>query len=239
MTTTAADEGTVQTLSRGIQVLEFLAGRGEPVTIAEVVTGMALHRSIVYRLLRTLESHRLVTRDDRGLVALGPRLASLAACVDRDVQSAALPALRAAAQALGATCFLVVLDHEEVVTLVSVEPPRAKVTVAEHPGTQHPLGVGGPGRAILLQLPESRWPAWLTSAQRAEMSAVRSRGYATSFSEVIPGLSAVSVPLALRGHDPMAVSVVYVTSEHSQEAMAERLRHVADEITSVISDSSA
>lgn len=224
------DESGSQTLSRGIRILEFLADHGVPATIPEIVAGVDLHRSIAYRLLRTLEQHRLVTRDERGLVGLGPRLATLAASVDRDVQSAALPALRAAAGDLGATCFLVTLDHDEVITLVSVEPARSRVTVAEHPGTKHPLGVGAPGRAVLAAMPEHRWPATLSEAQLAEAREAKATGFAVSFSEVIPGLRAVAVPLRLRDHVPMAVAVVYVSTEHGVEDLAGRLRTASEEI---------
>jgi len=229
-----SDPALAQTLSRGIAILELLAERGEPASIPEIVAGLGLHRSIAYRLLRTLEHHRLVVRDERGLVTLGPRLASLAAGVDRDLQSAALPVLRATAEALGATCFLVVLDHEEAVTLVSVEPRRSLVTVAEDPGTLHPLGIGAPGRAVLAQLPPARWPADLTAAQREATARVGALGYASSDGEVHPGLRGVAVPLAIEGRPPLALAVVYVTSRHEEPALADRLRLAADELRAAL-----
>ncbi|MGB3377038.1 MAG: helix-turn-helix domain-containing protein, partial [Microbacterium sp.] len=62
-----------QTLSRGIRILEILADG--PLSIDEVATRLDVHRSIAYRLLRTLEDHRLVARNAAGLAALGPRMA--------------------------------------------------------------------------------------------------------------------------------------------------------------------
>lgn len=225
-----ADGALAQTLSRGIAILEFLAERGAAASIPEIVEGVGLHRSIAYRLLRTLEHHRLVARDGRGYVSLGPRLASLAASVDRDLQSAAFPALRAAAEELGATCFLVVLDHGEVITLVSVEPSRSIVTVAEHPGTRHPLGIGAPGKAILLQLPRPQWPTSLNPAQLQEADQAEQLGYATSRSEVVSGLQSVAVPLSIEGRSPLSLAVVYVATERQPEELATRLCRVGDEV---------
>lgn len=223
--------GTAQTLSRGVRILELLADRGGSATIPQIVAGLGLHRSIVYRLLRTLEEHGLVARDERGRVRLGLRLAALASSVERDIQSAALPELRAAAEELGATCFLVVLDRDEVVTLVSVEPSRSRVTVAENPGSEHPLGVGGPGRAIAAQLPEATWSG---IADPVAVAAVLRDGYATSHDEVIPGLRSVAVPLALHGHVPMAVAVVYVTAELAEAEIGARLAAAAAAIRTAI-----
>lgn len=61
-----------QTLSRGIRVLEVLAGAERPLSIDEVAAELGVHRSIVYRIVRTLEDHRLVARDPAGRCAPEP-----------------------------------------------------------------------------------------------------------------------------------------------------------------------
>ena len=55
-----------QTLDRGIRILEHLAAAGSPQSIMDIAAGVDLHRSITYRLLRTLETHELVERDTAG-----------------------------------------------------------------------------------------------------------------------------------------------------------------------------
>src|SRR6478736_7469373 len=136
------------TLSRGIRILEVLADAREPLTIDELATRLEVHRSIAYRLLRTLEEHGLVTRDANGRVSLGSRLAALAAGVAHDLQAEALPELTAAANELGMTCFLSVLDGDEIVTLTSIEPRHAIASVAQRPGTRHSIGLGAPGKVV-------------------------------------------------------------------------------------------
>lgn len=219
-----------QTLSRGIRILELLADARDPLSIDQLADRLGVHRSIAYRLLRTLEDHGLVARDAAGRVSLGARMAALAAGVAHDLQAEALPELTAAANELGMTCFLVVLDHEECVTLVSVEPRHAAASVAQRPGTRHPVGVGAPGKAILTVLPESAWPASLDDAHRAELHTARDRGWATSHDEVIPGLRSVAVPLRLPAGDPAAIAVVYLADPHSDEQIAARIAAVAHAI---------
>ena len=56
-----AVEGTrSQTLHRGLALLEMIAET--PLSLPDVVRLSGLHRSVVYRLLRTLEDHRLIER---------------------------------------------------------------------------------------------------------------------------------------------------------------------------------
>ncbi|MFE6968529.1 IclR family transcriptional regulator [Isoptericola sp. NPDC057653] len=216
-----------QTLSRGIRILETLADAREPLTIDDVAGRLGVHRSIAYRLLRTLEHHGLVVRDANGHVALGARMAALAAGVAHDLQAEALPELTAVANELGMTCFLVVLDHDECVTLVSVEPRHAVAPVAQRPGTRHAVTAGAPGKAILTLVPEADWPAGIPATLRATVAEAAGRGWATSHDEVIPSLESVAVPLALRGRGPAALAVVHVASPLDHQQVAARLTRSA------------
>jgi len=219
-----------QTLSRGIRVLEVLAEADHPLTIDELAAALDVHRSIAYRLLRTLEDHRLVSRGSSGRVQLGARMAALAAGVARDLQAAASPELTAAANELGMTCFLAVLDHDECVTLQSVAPRSAIASVAQHPGARHPVTAGAPGKAILAQLPHDQWPADAPEHLRADVAAAVARGFATSHDEVIPTVRAVAVPLVLRGRAPAALAAIHVGSAVDDETQAARLERAATAI---------
>jgi DNA-binding IclR family transcriptional regulator len=219
-----------QTLSRGIRILEILGDEHGPLSIDEIAARLGVHRSIAYRLLRTLEDHRLVGRDAAGLVALGPRMAALAAGVAHDLQAEALPELTAVANELGMTCFLAVLDGTECITLVSVEPRHTVASVAQRPGARHPVTVGAPGKAILAQLPEAEWPADAPSALRGAVARSRLAGFATSHDEVIPTVQSVAVPLALRGQRPAAIAVVHVATDRTDTEIAGRLQRSATTI---------
>ena len=217
-----------QTLSRGIRVLEILADTDEPMSIVKLAAALDVHRSIAYRILRTLEDHGLVVRDQAGLVLLGPRLAALARGVSRDLQAAALPVLTRIANELGMTAFIAVLDQSEVVTLVSIEPRKAHATVAQQPGTRHPLNMGAPGIAIQSGLNAAQWAALgHAETRRSEASEVADLGYAASHDEVIPGLSSIAVPLAVPGQSPASLAVVYISSRHSPTDIGAALTEAA------------
>ncbi|MFJ8916592.1 IclR family transcriptional regulator [Amycolatopsis sp. NPDC102389] len=210
---------TSQTLSRGIRVLEVLADAQEPLSVDGIAERLGVHRSIAYRLIRTLEEHGLISREPAGKYELGARLAALAAGIKHDLQAAALPELTAVANELGMTCFVAVMDREECVTLVSVEPRHAVASVAQRPGSRHPFTAGAPGRAILSQLPQEERPV--------DVQEVADRGYADSHGEVIENLSSVAVPLPLRGQTPAALAVVYLSSTRTPAELAERLKAAA------------
>lgn len=222
----------LQTLSRGIRMLELLADAGEPLTIPVIASRLGLHRSIAYRILRTLEDHGLVVRDAAGAVELGPRMATLARAVSRDLQSAALPQLTAVANELTMTAFVAVLDRHDVVTLVTVEPSHAHAHVAQRPGTRHPLASGAPGIAIQSMLTEEQWRALPGEHPREEAESARTRGYATSHDEVIAGLASIAVPLCAPGRPPAALAVVYVSTALDAPTIAARLSAAAAAIES-------
>jgi DNA-binding IclR family transcriptional regulator len=232
----AAPAAHSQTLSRGIRVLEILAETDEPMTIVALAAALDVHRSIAYRILRTLEDHGLVVRDAAGLVQLGPRLAALARGVSRDLQAAAVPVLTRVANELGMTTFVAVLDQGEVVTLVSIESRQAHATVAQRPGTRHPLQRGAPGIAIQSGLNAAQWSA-LGHAEnrRSEAGEIAALGYASSHDEVIAGLSSIAVPLLVPGEPPAALAVVYISSPHTPTEIGAALTAAARTIVAELS----
>lgn len=208
-----------QTLSRGIRALEILAAAPAPLTIAELADAMGVHRSVAYRILRTLEDHSLLVRDDAGRVQPGPGLAVLARGVSRNLQAAALPELTQLANSLDMTAFIAVWDHHDCITLVTVEPRHSGATVAQHPGTRHPINAGAPGIAIQSALTAAEWERLGTGiAYRAEAEEARRRGFSASHNEVIPGVSSLAAPIRVPGGRPAALAVVYISSPHDPEA---------------------
>ncbi|GHD42203.1 MarR family transcriptional regulator [Mycetocola manganoxydans] len=231
MATDAGSQAGSQTLSRGIRLLEILAATGRNLSIGELASELGVHRSVAYRLLRTLEAHDLVTRDDGGLVALGAGLAALTSGVAQNLQQAALPVLNEIADELGMTCLLAVrLDSGEAVTLVSAMPRQSVAVVSYRPGHRHPTSRGGPGKAILLGVPESAWPDDVSDDLRAELVESRARGYASSSDEVVPSLKSVAVPLTLPGQPAASIAVIHVALPRPEAEIAERLRAGADSV---------
>jgi DNA-binding IclR family transcriptional regulator len=223
----ADDDGPApqsQTLDRGIRILEHLAALGTPQPIIEIGQALGLHRSITYRLLRTLEGHQLVERDALGRYWLGLGMAGLARGVRTDLQTAALPRLNALVAELGMTAFLVVRTGDEAVTVASVEPHDTAAHVVYRPGTRHPVDRGAPGLALLMAEPPS-------PDDRDALREARRTGWASSHGEVIPGLRSIAAPvLGPDGGARGALAVVFVDEgaeiERIGRAVAEAARKV-------------
>lgn len=219
-----------QTLARGLRTLELLLEAGAPQSIAELASALDVHRSIAYRIIRTLEDFRLVTRTEKG-IELGPGLAELARGVARDLRSASVQELSAIANELSMTAYLAIMDGLDCIALMSVEPANESATIAYKPGARHPITAGADGTAIQMQLDDAQLSRLEQDASRRQLvTQARHRGYASSRGEVVPGIAAVAVPLDVAGHGPAALAVVYVQSDWSEERIGERLTRGASAI---------
>src|SRR4051794_1386831 len=210
-----------QTLDRGLLCLELIAGADRPLSVDTTAATLGLHRSIVYRLLRTLERRHLVERNDEGDYVPGPYLAVLSCGVRRNLRSAATPALADLCAELQMTAFLVVADVEEAVTIDSVEPTSLDAHVAYRPGTRHPIDRGAPGIALLAGRPAR-------SGERREVIVARARGWAESEAEVIAGMASIAAPIADQG----AIAVLWLAGNTVDvEEVAAHVVAAATEVT--------
>jgi DNA-binding IclR family transcriptional regulator len=162
-----------------------------------------MHRSITYRMLRTLEDHGLLARDSQGRYQPGAGLAVLAGRFTPALRARAGRHLLHLAVATDKTAFLVVRHGDEAVAVEVVEPPAATAHVSYRPGLRHPVELGAPGLALLAGEPPR-------PQERPEVTTARTLGWAYTESEVIMGFRAVSAPVidnsgVCRG----AISVVY------------------------------
>ncbi|MFI2560299.1 IclR family transcriptional regulator [Nocardia farcinica] len=216
---------TSQTLERGLAALEVIAHRG-PCSAADVARELSLHRSITYRLLTTLELRGYVERDEAGRYRVGPAPAMVAAAVRRDLRAVAEPELRRVAESLGTTAFLVVPQHEEALTLLSVEPVDTPVHITYRPGLRHALTRGAPGLAILAALPPR-------PDERPEVTLARDLGYVRTTGEVVPGLSAVAVPVRSASGRVAAVCTMFAPSAVDERAAVAALTTAAEVLRAV------
>ncbi|MCH9738552.1 MAG: helix-turn-helix domain-containing protein [Actinomycetia bacterium] len=140
---------TSQTLDRGLSVLEVLAEFPEGLSVTELSHKLGVGRTVVYRLVVTLEAHSLLRRSADGKCRLGLGLLSLARVIQPLVREASGPALRMLAEALSCTAYLMIADvNDGLVALVS-EPNRSDMHVSIRIGTRSPLEGSAGGRAIL------------------------------------------------------------------------------------------
>jgi AcrR family transcriptional regulator len=147
---TAVPAETSQTLDRGLRVLELLATHPRGMSITELAAALEVNRTVVYRLVATLEQHALARRDGSGRVELGLAVLNLSRSVQPMLRDLATDILRRLAEELGATAHLTVADGGEALAIAVIEPSWTDYHVAYRVGARHPLDVGAAGRAILL-----------------------------------------------------------------------------------------
>jgi DNA-binding IclR family transcriptional regulator len=183
---------TSQTLDRGLRVLEVLAATPGGLTVTALAARVGVNRTVVYRLVTTLEQHRLARRDAAGLVHVGLGVLALARGLQPVLRELSAPVLRALAEELGMTAHLTVADGGEALAIAVVEPTWTDFHVGYRVGSRHPLGQGAAGRAIL----EGR-------------EAGAADGYVETAGELQPGARGVAAPL--RGIEGLEASVGIVT----------------------------
>jgi DNA-binding IclR family transcriptional regulator len=141
---------TSQTLDRGLRVLAVLASHPNGLTVTELSASVGVNRTVVYRLVTTLEQHGLARRDSAGRLHIGLGVLALARGLQPVLREVANPVLRSLAEDLGATAHLTLVDGGEALAIVVVEPTWTDYHVAYRVGARHPLDQGAAGRAILL-----------------------------------------------------------------------------------------
>ncbi|MDF4250896.1 MULTISPECIES: helix-turn-helix domain-containing protein [unclassified Streptomyces] len=209
---------TSQTLDRGLRVLKLLADTDHGLTVTELSNKLGVNRTVVYRLLATLEQHALVRRDLGGRARVGLGVLRLGRQVHPLVREAALPALRSLAEDVGATAHLTLVDGTEALAVAVVEPSWTDYHVAYRTGFRHPLDRGAAGRAIL--------------AGRGADSE-RGPGFVLTHGELEAGASGAAAPvLGVNGIEG-SVGVVML-SESVPEQVGHRVVRAADEAAAAL-----
>jgi IclR family transcriptional regulator, KDG regulon repressor len=216
----------VQVLDRALAALEVLAGRSSECSLVEICRTLKLHKSTAHRLMMVLEQHRLVDKNpDTGRYRLGLKLFELGskAIAGLDLRRHAKPYLDRLQRELGETVFFCLLDEGQVFYIEKIESQQS-VRTACTVGSRAPAYCTAVGKAMLAELTEAevnqivrRWglkaitPNTITtnSALKAELKAIRCRGYAIDNEEKELGLRCVSA--AVRGDQGKLLAALSVS----------------------------
>ncbi|MGX1163686.1 IclR family transcriptional regulator [Arthrobacter sp. SLBN-100] len=213
-----------QATERVVDILELLASQSTPVSLADVAASLGVHRSVVYRVLRTLTDRRLVHSSNGGY-RLGELLLVLANAVPNDLRDVAISELTKLTAHFGVTSFVTIDDGGRSVCLQTVEPDRMSPHVTLRPGTWGPMDVGAPAIAILSGRAAS-------AEDPDEVKAARARGYATSSGERTAGIQWVASPIAPPGQDANAcLGVLFPKDTLSLDEVGKTLRASATRIS--------
>lgn len=204
---------TSQTLDRGLTVLSLLATHSDGLTAAELAEHLSTARAVVYRLLRTLEAHRLVGRIDTRYV-LGFGIAELASRLRPRLQITVLPILRRLSQQTNSTALLSVADGDQALVLITEEPPESTLHLAVRQGARHPLDLGADGVAILAGRPAK-------ADDPKDVQRARQKGYALSVGALQAGAVGVAAPVRTSDWATASIGVVQLGAKVSDPNVPE------------------
>jgi IclR family transcriptional regulator, acetate operon repressor len=230
-----------QAVDRAARLLSEVVHAPDPVTFTELseVTGLA--KSTTSRLLLALERNHLVRRDDHGRFLPGEMFVSFAwrGGADTSLVAVAQPFLNRLGRATGETINLGVVAGHVVEQIAQVDCTYL-IGGTNWVGRPVPLHASGLGKVLLAygvaKLPpgelEKCTMRTITSetALRAELAAVRARGYAVTDEELEVGLIAFAAPVfRYDGAVVAAMSVSAPVSRMTSQAAANAARRCVDE----------
>jgi DNA-binding IclR family transcriptional regulator len=196
----------IQSLARGLKILEILGQAQDGVSITELAERLGVDKGSASRLVATLAGYGYAEKDDETRrYHLGPQVVTLSRSLltRLPLREAAKPFLRDLMERTGECSHLGVPALGRVLYIDQVESP-ATLRVNAEVGTMNPLHSTALGKVLLafggLEPPsvmESFTPHTLTDLARLNknLEQVRSRGYAVDDEEFDPGVRCIAVPV--------------------------------------------
>jgi IclR family transcriptional regulator, KDG regulon repressor len=223
-----AERPTVKSLTRGLEILEVLASHPDGLTLSEICRRLGLPKSSAHALLQSLLAHRYLMNGRRDRTyRLGPRLFQLGNAYVHgiDLVGEGQEVVRAISRRCDETVHLATLHGRDVV-YVAKEEGTSAVRMVSAIGKRFPAHGTGVGKMLLSALSEEEFaelypptqpPEQLTTntiaalpALRAELAAIRERGYADDDEESTAGLGCVAAPVYDAGGQMVAAMSISV-----------------------------
>ncbi len=221
----STDRQFLQSLSRGLTVLEGFTPDRPRLTLTEMAQVSGLNLAFLQRCTHTLVLLGYLRKDNRKQYSLGPRVLSLGySCLQgSELRRLAESQLRTLSQRIGCTVNLGVLDGSAVLVLYRHELQRFfKFDV--QPGTKLPCYCTAMGKLLLAALDQLSLESILagiklqrltasTITRRSdllkELAKVRKQGFAESDREATPALYSIAMPLL--NYEGQAVAAINVS----------------------------
>jgi IclR family pca regulon transcriptional regulator len=222
MTESRERRQSLQSLERGIAVIQVFSRERPALTLSEVARLTGITRATARRILLTLEDLGHVRSDGR-LFSLTPRVLTLgwAYLSSLNLWETAQPLMEELTRATNESCSAATLDLPDVVYVARV-PTRRIMTIALGIGTRLPAHCTSMGRVLLGDLPEAELDEYLESTPlesytdrtiteperlRRTIASVREQGWALVDQELEIGLRSIAAPLRVDGRTIAAVNV--------------------------------
>lgn len=221
-----------EALERGLLVLLAFERDEERLTQSQLARKLGLPRATVRRALLTLAHLGYVIAEDK-TYRLAPRVLGLATAylTTNPVSRVLQPVCDALAEEFEASCTTAVLDGP-VAVMVARALPRHPLMIGQGLGFQVPAARSALGRVLISGLDDERRRAYLLGHVtqdedtvreiEAELTQVRTRGYAYVAHEVETGFHSIAVPL--RRWDDIQIAALNVGS-NIERLPADRMLH--------------
>ncbi|MEH6663250.1 MAG: helix-turn-helix domain-containing protein [Brevundimonas sp.] len=239
-------------LEKGLDVLELLSSHGRPMTPSQM--SVTLNRSVseLFRMIQVLEFRGYIEQSSDGyrltnrLFTLGMAQAPVKSLVE-----AALPAMRALAEATVQSCHLVVPTGEQIVVVARVESPGDlgysvrigyRRNLIEATSGRMFYGLGSPSaRARLERTLRAQHGDEAFEAFARDADASAAKGYAQRDSDFVKGVTDLSAPVM--GADGVIAALIlpyimHATPGCDMNAALVQLRRAAASISSDIGSAS-
>ena len=213
----------VESLDRGLRLLQAFGERASPMTLSEIAAASDLPRATARRILFTLQHGGYVTSDGKQF-ALTPHVLTLAGAYLRSNQIAAVlqPVLDHIAVAAQEISSLAVLDGDDVVFIARGSPTRMFAGGVDI-GYRLPSFCTAVGRVMLGRFSDAELKLKLAAMKRAALTpqtitdpkrlaaaiaADRMRGYSLVDREAEPHFRSIAVPV--RRYDGAIVAAINI-----------------------------
>ncbi|MEU6853768.1 IclR family transcriptional regulator [Actinacidiphila alni] len=242
----------VKSAARVLEVLELLGADGARLSLAEMATAMAVPKSSLHAILRTMQARRWVDLDPSGTrysLGLKALLTGTAYLEGDDVTSLAGPVLDALAEETGEAVHLGRLDGTSVVYLAKRESRHA-LRMYSAVGRRLPAHATALGKAVLSQYDHAEvqrrldWPLERLTpttvvdpdAFLAQLAEARLRGWASDDGENSVDIRCVAVALGSgQGQDAISCSAPKSRMDDARlEEVAQAVTEAAQSLSTLL-----
>jgi DNA-binding IclR family transcriptional regulator len=210
-------------LEKGLEIIELLANRQAPMSMTEIANSLGRSRNEIFRMLSVLVQKKYIRKQEEGdkygitnhLFDLGMRVPPNSTLIELLV-----PMMRELAAHIRQSCHLSVVSGRHIVVIARVENP-APVGFSVRVGTSRGLIESAAGHVFLAWMERSERTKSVKSlaaksdraldweALKAEIEAIRVRGYAAIPSTFITGITDICAPVT-RGDEGKIVASLTV-----------------------------
>jgi len=221
---------TIQSLGRGLKLLEYVACASKPVELGELAELIGIEKSSVHRLMATLIAGGFTIKDPQKRYLAGPAIMELASKISsrEQIHDIAGPYLKDLAERTGEAAHMAVLGREGVI-LTNCVASNHTLAVNSRIGDSEPIYCTALGKTLVCEMADKQLKALLgkskpkkytpktittTAGFIAECHAVRSDRLARDDEEFRVGIRCLASPV--RNFSGRVVAAVGISGPKSR-----------------------